>query len=242
MRKLGVVLVIAMAPLALGNIIDLALDGTDPEVLSMSGTWQPAEFVGGALRMSGLGNGNGMDPDDPDFPETPVGWFGAGVDLASGIDITAAGAMCSFEGRYFQEEFDYYPDDGVEGTVTGPMVTRTPYQDAALTVRLVSEDPEGRKYVKVMDGEWALTAAETQSYPEWSTGSFSVADADLIDSWWIDPDAVWTPTNIVRFWFIGTDWSGRGNDFAEVRNLVVTPEPGALALLALGGLALLRRR
>jgi hypothetical protein len=50
------------------------------------------------------------------------------------------------------------------------------------------------------------------------------------------------PTQVNRMRFYGTNWSGGGTDFRDFKNFVITPEPASLVLLALGGLALIRRR
>ncbi|MBN1510613.1 MAG: PEP-CTERM sorting domain-containing protein [Phycisphaerae bacterium] len=80
-------------------------------------------------------------------------------------------------------------------------------------------------------------------FGDWTNWNRVIIDADAATATDIHYDVnIFDPTHITRVRMYGTDWDGTGQDYLDVKNLVVTPEPASLALLALGGLALIRRR
>ncbi len=116
------------------------------------------------------------------------------------------------------------------------------------------EDANGFVYFKDVDGNnYGLTMLyQTNSdwgpahpqFPEWY---HVVAQMNLSDlgAGEYPTSAQFDATQVTRIIFRGTDWytdAELGADFVDLRNLVITPEPASLALLVLGGLAVLRRR
>lgn len=248
MKKVAVLLVVAMVPFAAANILELALDGTDTGI-GLGQNWNgDVYYQGGAAHYELYGNGNFMDPDDPNYPDPKTGWYMMVVPFDEPQDFTGM-TQITYEGRYYQEEFDYYADDGIEGELTGDIVTRQPYVDAVIGMRLRTIDGNGLKFNAAW--EWPIDTAMNANFPDFSTG---VIEGDMflphhvddnptgyIEHWWGDAGAVFTPSNVVQIDFYGTDWYGRGNDWIEIRNFTVVPEPAALLALVLGGL-LIRRR
>jgi hypothetical protein len=66
-----------------------------------------------------------------------------------------------------------------------------------------------------------------------------------VDTWLLGPlpGGDFDATQVTRVLVRSTNWGGEGPpDFYRFENITITPEPASLSLLALGGLALLRRR
>jgi hypothetical protein len=151
-------------------------------------------------------------------------WYIGRLDLPAPIDVTGAPTV-EFDGRYYQD----------------PISNSDPYADAPIAVVLVSEDANGLLYYRTLEWPFGPTG-DGETYPEWTHVSVDMDDPGWTARWWTDEGAVWTPSNVFRIEFYGTDWFGTGDDHVDLKNLVITPEPGALALLLMGSLALLRRR
>jgi hypothetical protein len=81
-------------------------------------------------------------------------------------------------------------------------------------------------------------------HPDWTHKIVPLSDNAL---WPYSEGGTFDPTNVTRMRFYGTDWSGTGQDFMDVKNLMITgvPEPSLAAVLGLGLFGLLpvvRRR
>jgi hypothetical protein len=229
------------ASVAGANLVSLSMDQqiihpektTDQSPLGHA-IYEPANFgddtltvipgVGSRLTQSDSRPGTGGD-----------GWYYMYLDLnLAGIgEVDVTGQTMSFDARIYQEDSTWY-DPG-----TDQMVTRPAYSDANIFVRVYTYAADGVTYQGHSDfgiiygpndghypfGDW---------YPTWSPVSIDLASGAV--------GGAFDPTRVSRIRWYGTDWNGNGNDFTEVRNFVITPEPASLALLAIGGLALLRRR
>ncbi len=162
----------------------------------------------------------------------PGGWWYQYVDLnlagvtvpGAGLNLSAAGSTVEFDARYFQ---------GGENT--------NPFGDAPIFVRLYNYAADGNTYVGHRDygivyGPNSTNPPYGAWYPTWWHVTIDVNATPHTDGGTFDV------TNVSRIRWYGTDWSGMGQDFVDLKNLVITPEPTSLVLLALGGLLLARRR
>ena len=141
------------------------------------------------------------------------------------IDIT--GQELTFDTRVYQ--------DAVSNT--------DPYGDANVFVRFYQYDDDGSMtyptYIANRDfgivyGPNLKPGGDDVPYPTWTTVTVDLDGGT--DS------AGFDPTKVNRMRFYGTNWSGGGDDFTDVKNFTIVPEPTTLSLLGLAGLALLRRR
>jgi hypothetical protein len=144
----------------------------------------------------------------------------------AGLNLSAAGSTIEFDARYFQD----------------PEMNTNPYGDAPIFVRLYTYGADGNAYLGYRDYSIVYGPNSTNPpygawYPTWWHVTIDVNSAPGITE-----GGTFDITNVSRIRWYGTDWSGVGTDFVDFKNLLITPEPTALALLALGGLALLRRR
>lgn len=160
------------------------------------------------------------------------GWWYQYLDLnlagistpTKGLDLSAPGTKIEFDARYFQD-FE-----------TNPNV----YKDAPIFLRLYTYADNGDTYVGYKDfGIVYATQAPLSNpqYPEWTHVVVDVNNATGTST-----GGTFDITNVSRIRWYGTDWSGGGNDFVDLKRLAVTPEPGSLALLALAGFGVVRRR
>ncbi len=143
----------------------------------------------------------------------------------SGLDLSAADAKIEFDARYFQD----------------PEMNTNPYGDAPIFVRIYTYGADGNTYLGYRD--YGIVYGPNSSnppygawYPTWWHLTIDVNGATHTDGGSFDV------TNVSRIRFYGTDWSGQGTDFVDFKNLLITPEPAALVLLALGGVMVARRR
>ena len=157
-------------------------------------------------------------------------YYGPYVDFVKAgigaIDISDPATVLEVYCRYFQ---------GGENT--------NPYADAPIFYRVYTYDEANVNYLGHREyGIFYGPTGETW-YPTWTYKTFALNDSGL----WPYPQAgLFDPTKVARMRFWGTDWSGMGQDFIDVKKLKITviPEPGsALALLAgLGALVPFVRR
>lgn len=159
------------------------------------------------------------------------GWYYQYVDFnlagittpGNGLDLSAPGSTVTFDTRYFQD----------------PEMNTNPYGDAPVFLRLYTYGPDGNTYIGYRDYSIVYATQAPWSnppYPTWTTVTVDVNAATYTQGGTFDV------TNVSRLRWYGTDWSGVGTDFVDFRNLVITPEPGTLALLGLGALFVARRR
>lgn len=160
----------------------------------------------------------------------PGGWWYQYVDLnlagittpGNGLNLSAADSTVTFDTRYYQ---------GGENT--------NPYGDAPVFLRLYTYGPDGNTYLGHRDYSIVYATQDPWNnppYPTWTTVTVNVNTTAYTDGGTFDV------SNVSRIRWYGTDWSGMGQDFVDFKNLVITPEPTALVLLALGGVLVARRR
>ncbi|MDM8008529.1 MAG: PEP-CTERM sorting domain-containing protein [Phycisphaerae bacterium] len=162
----------------------------------------------------------------------PGGWWYQYVDLnlagittpGSGLNLSAPDSTVTFDTRYYQND-----------------VTNTnPYGDAPVFLRLYTYGEDGNTYLGYRDYSIVYATQpdwNNPPYPTWTTVTVDVNNAPNISE-----GGVFDVSNVSRIRWYGTDWSGGGDDFVDFKNLVITPEPTALVLLALGGVLVARRR
>jgi hypothetical protein len=141
----------------------------------------------------------------------------------AGVDVSSPTATIEFDVRYYQD-FETNP---------------RPYSDAPVFLRIYNYGADGNTHLANRDYSivYATQAPwNNPSYPAWTHVVVNVNGAAHTDS------GAFNAANVSRIRWYGTDWAGTGFDFVDIRNLVITPEPASLVLLALGGLAVMRRR
>ncbi len=128
------------------------------------------------------------------------GWyFGPTVDFTKAgygpsLDLSQPGVEIQFEARYFQ-------GDG----------NTNPYADCGIWAMLF--DANGRTHG--IGGEYGPDHPDPP-YPAWQVCS----DDMTLEGWPDDPD--FDLTQVTGIQFFGTDWSGVGNDFVDIRKLLIT--------------------
>ncbi len=145
------------------------------------------------------------------------------------------------------------------GRVYNDATNTNPYDDANIFVRLYSADEnEGwlgwRDYSLVYGPKMK---DNPDKYPGWLMpklflNDFAAHKAEIGNT---DPNytaygegqngtGVFDVTKVAYMRFYGTDWTGKGADYVDVRDLHVqtVPEPASLIALGVGALALLRKR
>lgn len=141
----------------------------------------------------------------------------------SGLNLSDPSATVKFDTRYFQD-FETNPN---------------PYADAPVFLRLYTYAADGNTYVGHRDYSIVYATQPPLSnppYPAWTTVTVNVSATAHADG------GTFNAANVSRIRWYGTDWQGTGFDFVDFKNVVVTPEPASLVLLALGGLLIRRRR
>jgi hypothetical protein len=216
-RILVAIAVLCMAMPALAdNILEYELDGVS----------DPANLVG----IVGVSQTSYLEEGGEGYTEMLLegnNWYVGRIELPEPLDLTPGlvGGTVAFDGRYYND----------------PLTNTDPYADAPIAVRFVSYDANNLRYTLTLEWPFGPTG-DADLWPEWVHVEVALDDPGWVQGWWSDDGAVWTPSNVTEIEFYGTDWFGTGDDHVDLKNLVITPEPSALALLALGGVALLRRR
>ncbi len=141
----------------------------------------------------------------------------------AGVNLSAPDSTVVFDTRYYQNA----------------ETNTNPYGDAPVFLRLYTYAADGNTYLGHRDYSIVYATQAPWSnppYPTWTTVTVNVNTTAYTDGGTFDV------TNVSRLRWYGTDWSGTGDDFVDFKNLVITPEPTALVLLALGGVLVARRR
>lgn len=163
------------------------------------------------------------------------GWWYTYVDLnlagIGGQDLT--GGKIEFDTRFYHEADS----------------NTSPYADAPVFLRAYTYGADGLTYLGHRDyGIVYGTQAPWSNphHPDWTRVMVDVEGAAFTDGGTFDK------TNVSRFRFYGTNWTGKGGDFVDFKNLDLytnsadaIPEPGTIALLGsglIGMVPFLRRR
>lgn len=199
-RTLVAVMILAAAPLAMANLVDMALDSSNAANIADITGFVTDDITGVEVAQK-YGLSGWMYWDGPKFS------FPA-------QDFTAAGIEIQVESRYHQT-------DNLESDPP-----RYAYDDANLW--LLIEDINGNLADLAWGDPWTQDEWKTQVYP-----LDGVVFPDGFDA-----------TQVVKVVTRSTNWGAADPsiDYINFSHLTVTPEPASLALLALGGLALIRRR
>lgn len=209
MKAFCLAAVLLLAPLALGNYVDLTLD---------SSTAGQTENISGYVTDDILG----VEVAERSSFSGWLYWDGPTFNFAP-IDLTDGGEL-QLNVRYYQETYTW-DDDGDPET---PDITREAYDDANVWILL--KDSTGAYF----DLAWAEPPLKEQG-DVWQT-----VTKDLTGIAW----GTFLYTEVTGVQVRSTNWSAPpvNNDYLHFSQLTITPEPGTLTLLCLGGLALLRRR
>ncbi|HOJ75948.1 MAG TPA: PQQ-binding-like beta-propeller repeat protein [Phycisphaerae bacterium] len=189
-----------------GNLVDLPMD-------------QQVDIgMGNAIYGEGdAQNFISFHPADPDNGE-PEGWarlnikvsgwyYGPSVDFVKAIgrpiDISECQTTLSVDLRYFQ---------GGGNT--------NPYGDAPIFLRLMTYNEQNSALVGYRD--YSIIYATQRGdppYPTWTTKEVKLNDLTFQD---YTESGSFDPTKVHRLRFYGTDWAGKGDDFVDVKNLVIS--------------------
>lgn len=236
---LAIVCVTAAVPAALGQVF-VSMDQqithptktTDQSPLG-NAIYEPANFGDDSLSIA-AGVGTKLTQADSRPGTGGDGWYYMYLDfnLAGIGEVDITGQTLSFDARIYQEDSNY-------NDPTGAPVTRTAYGDANIFARLYTYAADGVTYQGHKDfgivyGPNAGNYPFGDWYPTWSPVTIDVSGGTT--------GGAFDPTRVSRIRWYGTDWNGNGNDFTEIRNVMITPEPVSALLLGLGGLLLRRRR
>ena len=198
MRIIGIAVVLALAPMAFGQLVDMTID---------SSTAGAHENIDQYLTDDILNIEVAQKDGWMDWLYWNVPTFNFGP-----INLAGVSGEVQLYDRYHQED---YPE-------------RPAYSDC--NVWLLLEDVNG----ELADIGW--------SAEHWTADYWRWEVRDLTGFAWPD---VFDETQVTKLWVRSTNWGAPeppNNDFLRFSQLIITPEPGSLALLLAGGLALLRRR
>ena len=153
----------------------------------------------------------------------PNSWWYQYVDftLAGYGQVNGAGGAFEFDTRYYQDAES----------------NANPYADAPVFLRAYSYADDGSTLLGYRDYSIVYATQAPWSNPPapaWTHVVVPVAGGATTSAF--------DETKISRIRWYGTDWQGTGFDYVDFKNLTVTPEPASLMLLAIGGVAILRRR
>jgi hypothetical protein len=216
MRTLAVLATLVLASATLGNIIELPMDTLD--YISVQAGMDMAVVTEGDRTFVRTWNLS----ESTDWPGSP--WYYAPIvnfrDANGGVDVDASapGATLEFDVRYYQEGV------GTDGS--------EPYQNCNFGVQLSAFlGPEWWRYANV----WLPGAFNNpEPHGEWH---HIVIPLDVTAE---NPEFDRTQFN--RFEIHGSNARHVPEDHIDLDNVVITPEPSALALLGLGLVTVLRRR
>lgn len=124
------------------------------------------------------------------------------VNLADPTFIYYLGVQC----RYFQD----------------PATNTNPYNDAPIYFRLYTYDDRNVTYLGHRDYGIFYGPRNEQWYPTWTYKTFALTDKDL---WPYTESGKFDPAKVHRCRFHGTDWTGRGNDFIDVKKFQIYTVP-----------------
>lgn len=219
MRKLACLVSVLLVGIALGeNILEMPMDTLDYIV------------VGGDMTATVVTEGDRtfvrFQPlEDNDWPDGWFYWPRFDLTAANGgerIDASVEGSTLEFDVRYYQE--DVIGDNGVG-----------PYENANIGIQVKSRDPNDVQGEMWLGGYFKVGVSPPDDPPEGNEWYHLVVDlhqgvGDL------DLQYVW------KMELHGGYGRNVPEDFFDVDNLVITPEPSTLGLLAIGLLGLTRRR
>jgi hypothetical protein len=222
MKKFAFLALVAIVPISSANLFEHSLDGSD-----MTGINSYWHTVTGDYD-------NDTNPDGYITQYDMKDWWAIGIDLAAlgvaPLDVSNLSPTdtISFEARFFQAESN--TDRWGDAPIGFQMRTVGQTDPEVLDWRAKWEWPFGPQ-------------GDAETYPDWTMASTTFGEM-APDPWFWSEEGGWDPTNVVELVFYGTNWDAGdpSEDFVQIRNLVITPEPTSLAML--GGLMLLviRRR
>jgi hypothetical protein len=215
-KQLLLVVLVALAPAAMANLVDMSLDsqiniGQGDAIIAQAGgtiSFPSDEGSDMGVQMTMAGNGYYYGPR--------IYFVRAGY---SALDLSASEATLSIDLKAFQGGGN-----------------PTPFGDCNIFVRLYSgtaDLPSTYRDFGLLYGPNA-TVWPFGDWANWNRLNLNINGATHSDSAGFDITAV------TQMRLYGTDWAGTGQDWIAAKDLAITPEPATLALLGLA--ALLRRR
>lgn len=234
LKMFAVLTVMGMTTAVFASLVDIPLDAQinigRETAQSPSGDaiyWPIAPYYGTFMSDEPEGYARTNMPQSGWYYGPYVDFYLAGL-TDDWLDLSAGGTI-EFDCRYFQ---------GGENP--------NPYADAPIFVRIYTYTDDGdpgngsfESYAGHRDyGIVYATQNGDPPYPTWTHVSVDISggtDGNAFDI-----------SKVSRLRFYGTDWTGAGQDFIDVKNLQITlvPEPGTIAMFALGllGLFVTRRK
>jgi len=214
--------VLCVAGVAGANLVDMSLDS---QINTGSGDAIYAQ-ANGTLSFPGP---EGDDLGAKMSIATGSWWYGPRIHFGKAgyapLNLSAGDATLGIDAKAFQ----------------GPPNTN-PYNDCNIFVRIYSgldATPAYRDFGLVYGPK-----ATDWPFGDWGNWNRIVLNVNSSPHTDTAGGSAFNPAAVTQMRLYGTDWTG-GNpssDWIMAKDLSITPEPATLALLALGGLALIRRR